>query len=102
MVGDRDLNIRLPRNSPQELGSKLFAAATELGTREYFGNSPKEITDDHVPLNGAGLPTLDVIDLDYAYWHTSADKVDKLSAESLQIVGRTVLLMLEKHVIDTN
>ncbi len=101
MVGDRDLNIRLPRNSPQDLGGKLFAAATELGTRKYFGNSPKEITDDHVPLNGAGLPTLDVIDLDYAYWHTSADTVDKLSAESLQIVGRTVLLMVEKQVAET-
>ena len=100
MVGDRDLNIRLPRNSPQALGAKLCAAAAELGTRKYFGNSPKEITDDHVPLNGAGLPTLDVIDLDYAYWHTSADKVDKLSAESLQIVGRTVLLMVEKYVAE--
>jgi len=101
MVGDRDLNIRLPRNSPQELGGKLFAAAAELETRKYFGNSPKEITDDHVPLNGAGLPTLDVIDLDYAYWHTSADTVDKLSAESLQIVGRTVLLMVEKLVTES-
>jgi len=99
MVGDKDLNIRLPRNSPQDLGGKLFAAATELGTRNFFGNSPKEITDDHVPLNGAGLPTVDVIDLDYAYWHTSADSVDKLSADSLQTVGEAVLLMVEKYLL---
>lgn len=99
LVGDRDLNIRIPRNSPPQLTAQLFAAADELGTRSFFGSSGKEITDDHVPLNGAGLPTIDVIDLDYPYWHTSADTIDKLSGDSLEIVGQTVLLMVEKYLL---
>ena len=99
MVGDKDLNVRIPSNSPADLTAHVLAAAKELGTREYFGTSSTAITDDHVPLNGAGLPTIDVIDFDYKYWHTGRDTVDKLSAESLQIVGQTVLLMLEKYVL---
>lgn len=99
MVGDKDLNVRIPRNSPAELTTQLFAAALELGSRDFFGTSSKEITDDHLPLNDAGLPTIDIIDLDYAHWHTSGDSIDKLSAESLQTVGRAALLMVEKHLL---
>jgi glutaminyl-peptide cyclotransferase len=99
MVGDKDLNVRIPSNSPNHLTTHLLAAATELGTRKFFGTSSTAITDDHVPLNGVGLPTIDVIDFDYQHWHTSGDTIDKLSAESLETVGEAVLLMVEKFVL---
>ena len=47
--------------------------------------------DDHVPLIRAGLPTINLIDFDYPYWHTVEDTVDKCSPESLEIVGRLML-----------
>jgi glutaminyl-peptide cyclotransferase len=99
MVGDKDLNVRIPSNSPAELTTHLLVAASELGTRKFFGTSPTALTDDHVPLNGAGLPTIDVIDFDYKYWHTGSDTIDKLSPESLETVGQAVVLMVEKHVL---
>jgi Zn-dependent M28 family amino/carboxypeptidase len=99
MVGDKDLNVRIPSNSPAELTSAVLAAADELGTRKFFGTSSTAITDDHVPLNGAGLPTIDVIDFDYKYWHTGSDTIDKLSVESLETVGQAVVLMMEKFVL---
>jgi hypothetical protein len=46
-----------------------------------------EIIDDHTPLNEAGVPVADIIDFNYAPWHTVHDTVDKCSAESLRIVG---------------
>lgn len=100
MVGDSDLAIRVPRDSPALLVEKLFAAAEDAGLRKYFGMGSQRITDDHVPLNKAGVPTLDIIDMDYAYWHTPGDTADKLGAESLETVGRVTLLMVEKYLLD--
>ena len=47
--------------------------------------------DDHVPLNEAGIPTVDVIDFDYgpgnAIWHTPNDVLESVSPTTLEIVG---------------
>ena len=45
------------------------------------------IEDDHLPFIQAGIPSVDIIDLDYAYWHTTSDLPEHVSAKSLQIVG---------------
>ena len=36
--------------------------------------------DDHSPLNAIGIPTIDLIDFDYPWWHTAGDTMDKISA----------------------
>jgi Zn-dependent M28 family amino/carboxypeptidase len=48
------------------------------------------MTDDHTPFLEAGLPAVDLIDFDYPYYHTTEDTPDKVSAESLQVVGDTL------------
>ena len=53
--------------------------------------------DDHTPFLEAGLPAVDVIDFDYPYWHTTEDTADKVSAESLQVVGDTILAWLKSR-----
>lgn len=95
MMGDRDLTITLSPNSPPQLARGIFAAADALGTRAHFGFFRGDIVDDHVPLNkDAGIPTIDLIDFDYPPWHTAGDTLDKISAESLEIVGRATLYYL--------
>jgi hypothetical protein len=37
------------------------------------------------------VPAVDIIDLDYAAWHTAGDTLDAVSASSLQVVGDVVL-----------
>ena len=100
MVGDRDLAIRVPEDSPTTLVAFLFAAAEDIDLRKYFGYGSQMITDDHIPLNEAGIPTINIIDMDYGFWHTPGDTVDKLSTESLEVVGRVTLLMIEKYLLD--
>ena len=100
MVGDKDLGIRVPEDSPTSLVEHLFAAAEELEMRKYFGLGSQIITDDHKPLNEAGIPTIDIIDMDYGFWHTPGDTTDKLSSESIETVGRVALLMIEKYLLD--
>ena len=53
--------------------------------------------DDHVPLNQiARIPSLDIIDFEYAPWHTADDTLDKLSPTSLQTIGSVTLHYLKQ------
>ena len=87
MVGDRALTITLPPDSPSELVRGIFAAADALNVRKHFTYADNDILDDHTPLNEVGIPTIDLIDFDFPPWHTPEDTMDKISAESLDIVG---------------
>jgi len=94
MVGDRSLDITLPPDSPSALAHDVFAAAEALKLRKYFSYLDRDLIDDHAPLNAIGIPTIDIIDFDYPSWHTAEDTMDKISAQSLQIVGSVALYYL--------
>jgi glutaminyl-peptide cyclotransferase len=96
MVGDRSLDVTLPADSPSEMARDIFAAAEALKLRDYFTYLDREMIDDHSPLNAIGIPTIDVIDFDYPWWHTAGDTIDKISARSLQIVGSVALHYLSE------
>lgn len=94
MIGDRSLDITLPPDSPAALAHDVFAAAEALKLRKYFSYLDRDLIDDHAPLNAIGIPTIDIIDFDYPSWHTAEDTMDKISPQSLQIVGSVVLYYL--------
>ena len=94
MVGDRSLGITLPADSPAAMARDVFAAAEALKLRKYFSYLDRDMIDDHTPLNATGIPTIDIIDFDYPWWHTADDTMDKISAQSLQIVGSVALYYL--------
>src|SRR6476660_10615028 len=91
MIGDKSLQVTLSPNSPIDLARNIFAAADALGQRAHFTYFGGGITDDHTPLNEIGIPVIDLIDFDFPPWHTAEDTLDKISAESLEIVGRVAL-----------
>jgi hypothetical protein len=94
MIGDRSLDITLPPDSPSSLAQDVFAAAEALKLRKYFSYLDRDLIDDHAPLNAIGIPTIDIIDFNYPSWHTAGDTMDKISAQSLQIVGSVALYYL--------
>jgi glutaminyl-peptide cyclotransferase len=101
MIGDKDLRVPVEPNSLEKAGAltrAIFAHAKVIGLSGTFPNViGPEILDDHIPLNAAGLPTVDLIDFDYPYWHTLEDTPDKCSAESLGKVGRLLETWLRKN-----
>ena len=99
MVGDRSLTITFPPDSPAEMARDLFASAEALKLRNYFTYLGRELIDDHTPLNAIGIPTIDVIDFDFPWWHTADDTMDKVSGESLQIVGSVAAYYLSEFAI---
>jgi glutaminyl-peptide cyclotransferase len=94
MIGDRDLRILREGYSERYakgINDKVWAAARKLGVTAFVDSVGVEVIDDHIPLVGAGVPMIDIIDFDYPYWHTTADTPDKCSAASLAAVGRVVM-----------
>ena len=94
MIGDKDLVIRRDATSTPWLVDIVWATAAKIGHRSIFSNELTTIDDDHVPFITAGIPAVDIIDLEYDAWHTAADTLDNVSAKSLQIVGDVVLAAL--------
>src|SRR5882672_6947781 len=94
MIGDRDLNIRRDTNSTPWLTNAIWDAAKRQSLDDYFLADSTRIEDDHLPFLAAGVPSVDIIDLDYEQWHTAKDTLDAVSARSLQVVGDVVLAAL--------
>ena len=99
MVGDRSLDITLPTDSPAEMARDIFASAEALKLRSYFTYLDREMTDDHTPLNAIGIPAIDVIDFDFPWWHTAHDTIDKISEQSLKVVGSVALYYLSEFAL---
>jgi Zn-dependent M28 family amino/carboxypeptidase len=96
MIGDADQNIYWEHNSTPELQDRIWAIAAQLGFDGQFIPEYKwTITDDHVPFLRRGYPAVDLIDFDYPYWHTAEDSIEKVSAASLERVGRVLQTLLQ-------
>lgn len=96
MVGDADQQLYLERNSHPEVQMPLWEIAATLGyTDTFFSEYRHAMLDDHIPFAQRGIPAVDIIDFDYPYWHTTEDTPDKVSAESLERVGRVLEVWLE-------
>ncbi len=93
MVGDRDLRIQREPGSTAWLTDTIWAAAKRIG-RAQFVDDQFAVEDDHVPFLRAGVPAVDLIDLDYPAWHTADDTLDQVAPESLQAVGDVLVAAL--------
>jgi glutaminyl-peptide cyclotransferase len=94
MIGDRDLRLKRDANSTPWLTDLVWTAAKQQKLDAYFVPLTTQIEDDHLPFVQAGVPSVDIIDLEYPQWHTANDNLDAVSARSLQIVGDVVLAAL--------
>jgi glutaminyl-peptide cyclotransferase len=95
MIGDRDLRILRDTNSTGWLTDIVWSAAKDLNITAFV-NDQTAIEDDHLPFVNAGVPAVDVIDLEYPAWHTSEDTLDQVAPSSLQAVGDTLLAALPR------
>lgn len=101
MIADKDLNLFYERNSlkyASHVTRSVWSTARELRVSEFIPRRKHEVRDDHLPLNEiAKIPTTDVIDFDYPYWHTRNDVPAACSGKSMSKVGRVLLRWLEVY-----
>ena len=97
LIGDRNLNVKREANSTPWLAEIVWGSAKKLGYDRYFVDEDTgAISDDHLAFLKAGVPAVDIIDLEYPAWHTPQDDLDAVSARSLQVVGDVVLESLPR------
>lgn len=98
MIGDKDLDIQRETSSTGWLVALAGQAAKKFGYERYFFQRDMPVEDDHLAFLDRGVPSIDVIDLDYgpgnSYHHTAQDTMDKVSAHSLTIVGDVLMEMI--------
>jgi hypothetical protein len=102
MVGDRDLSIHPELISvahASNLVDLVMSGARATSARGFFPAPRHQLTDDHVPLIEAGIPTVDIIDFDYPAWHTHLDLPDQVSASSLAEVARVAAWLVYQSPI---
>jgi glutaminyl-peptide cyclotransferase len=91
MIGDKDLDIQRESRSTDWLVDLVRQSAHKYGYDHYFFQTEEAVDDDHLAFVQRGVPSIDIIDLDYgpnnSYHHTAQDTMDKISARSLTIDG---------------
>jgi glutaminyl-peptide cyclotransferase len=101
LIADKDLQIYQEGNSvtgAPEVVNIVWETARDLGYGKIFVDTPKHIlTDDHIELQKAGIRAIDVVDFDYPAHHTPLDTIDKVSGESLQIVGDVAVALVRRE-----
>ena len=96
MIGDKNLNVKPDTNGNAALNRLVWRTAADLGYAAAFPTDSISIDDDHMPFIERGVAAIDLIDFDYPAWHTDEDTLDKLSASSLEIVGKVVVSVIGK------
>ena len=98
MMGYKNLELGRDTLSTKWLQDIIWQTGRELGYDKIFVDRPEGVGgDDHEPFLRAGVDSVDLIQLNgYPYWHKADDTIDKISAQSMKVVGDTVLASLPK------
>jgi Zn-dependent M28 family amino/carboxypeptidase len=106
MVGGQGAKIyqeQLSLRYAASIVDKVWSAARHAGYSSVFVNEVGgQITDDHVPVNKAGIPTVDVIPFypdcrQSAFgptWHTVNDDMEHLDINTLKAVGQMLIQVI--------
>lgn len=92
MIADHSLRIEQEYHSIRTHPVWWNGLSAHLADQDVpINHSPMAIKDDQYPFIEKGIPAALIIDMDYPYWHTPDDTVDKCSPQSLEKVGQAML-----------
>lgn len=91
MIGQKNLRVPIEQESLAKAPAvtrAFYANAAAIGLSSVFPSEMgDDIEDDHLPLIQRGIPTLDLIDFEYPYWHTIQDTPEHCSEAALENTG---------------
>lgn len=98
MVADQNPLFPIEGNSREmapEVVERVWRMAEEIGHGATFvRRGGITVEDDHIPLNRAGIRTIDIIDFDYAHWHRLSDDLPNVAPRGLGVVGEVVTALI--------
>ena len=99
LFGGKGAELKVEMHSyemAKTLVDQIWGVAKDLGAKSFKYERGHEVLDDHIALNAVGIPTVDVIDFDYAHWHKLTDTADKVSGDQLAEVSKVISTWLQK------
>jgi hypothetical protein len=99
MIAGKNLHIPVEQNSwfqARQLVEDLWTTAAELKCEAFENRIGASVQDDHLALNRAGIPAVDLIDFDYPHWHRLSDVPANCSAESMAQVAKVLSVWLQR------
>ncbi len=78
------------------LAEEIWKIAAEQKCTAFLNQTGQAVEDDHLALNGAGIPTIDIIDFGYRHWHRLTDLPENCSAEGLTQVATVLTVWLQR------
>jgi Zn-dependent M28 family amino/carboxypeptidase len=107
MVGDKDAVFMKEANSIQyapDIVNLIWDISSQVNASVFIPKTGGAIYDDHIPLNQAGIKTVDIIDADLVgadtpderrnYWHSDRDNMENIGVKTLQQVGDVLTYLL--------
>ena len=99
MIAGRRIQFPVEQNSWQNAASlvqEIWTIASEQGCPAFQNRFGYTVSDDHLALNRAGIPTVDIIDFDYPHWHRLTDVPANCSADSMRQVAKVLAVWLQR------
>jgi hypothetical protein len=100
MIGGKNPRFPIEVNSRIDAGSlvqRLWRIAEEQKCTAFRDERGTEVLDDHIALNEAGIPSVDIIDFSYKHWHKLSDVPENCSAEGLEQVARVLSVWMQRE-----
>lgn len=95
----KDAKYLIEQNSEFYAGALLesvWKTAAELNVTAFVAKRGPTIDDDHIALNKAGIPTIDIIDMEYRHWHRLSDTPAECSDIVMEQVAKVLLTWLQR------
>jgi hypothetical protein len=83
-------------DAARPLVDQVWGVAKAVGAKSFKYERGYEVQDDHLALNRAGIPTIDLIDFDYPHWHKLTDTPDKVSGAQMAEVSKVITVWVQK------
>ncbi len=103
LVGDKEATFSMEGYSLKyapDVTQLVWSIAAQVNATDFIPTEGYPIYDDHVPLNQAGIKTIDVIDAELVgadtpverrnYWHSHMDTMVNIGKNTLQQVGNVM------------
>lgn len=107
MVGDKDAIFMKEAGSVQyasDIVDLIWNIAAQVNASAFVPRRGEGIYDDHIPLNQAGIKTVDIIDEELVgadtpterrnYWHSDKDTMENIGKDTLQQVGDVLIYLI--------
>lgn len=93
MVAGADLALypeTYSQRSAKGAVSELWRLGGKLAPTIFKNDDTRTVTDDHLPWIRSGVPFIDLVGINFKYWHTAGDSPEHCSPATMEAVGNVL------------